>query len=138
MADSLEKQKIPIRLSCISQNGYPLVISLWFKISNGKILCATRPTAKIVKYLSNNNLCGFEIASDKSPYRGIRGQGTCQIKQNDGKKVLELLISKYLGDSDSKLKHFLMQKADDEVALEITPMHIFQYDYSKRMGDIIL
>jgi hypothetical protein len=135
---SLENQKIPIRLSCINQSGYPCVISLWFKISNGKILCATRPNAKIVKYLSKNNLTGFEIASDKSPYKGIRGNGICEIKQNQGKQVLETLVSKYLGLGNSDLKNFLLQKADDEVALEITPHNIFQYDYTKRMDNVNL
>jgi nitroimidazol reductase NimA-like FMN-containing flavoprotein (pyridoxamine 5'-phosphate oxidase superfamily) len=135
---SLEEQKIPIRLSCFNTNGYPCVISLWFKILNGKILCATRPNAKIVKYLSKNNLVGFEIASDKSPYRGIRGNGSCQIKQNEGKQVLQILVSKYLGQGNSELRTFLLKNANDEVALEITPHNLFQYDYTKRMDNVIL
>jgi hypothetical protein len=138
LVSSLEAQKIPIRLSCINSSGYPCVISLWFKVSNGKILCATRPTAKIVKYITKNNLCGFEIASDKSPYRGIRGNGVCEIKKNDGKKVLEILISKYLGTGNSELKDFLLQKAEDEIAIEIKPNKIFQYDYTKRMDKVRL
>jgi hypothetical protein len=138
IVDYLEKIKIPIRLALINKNGYPIVVSLWFKISDGKILCATKPTAKIVQYFSKNNLCGFEISSDKPPYRGMRGSGICKINHKNGKEVLETLILKYLGEGDSKLKHFLLEKADKEISLEIMPQKIFHFDYTQRMTGISL
>jgi hypothetical protein len=132
---SLEEQKIPIRIGCISTNGYPCVLSLWFSIMDGRIYCATKKYAKIVEYLEKNPACGFEIASDKPPYRGIRGNGICNIKPEDGKNILSLLIRKYLGQKNPKLEKFLLNNSDKEVALEIVPNQIFHYDYTSRMGN---
>lgn len=132
---SLEEQKIPIRIGCISTNGYPCVISLWFSIIDGDIYCATKKNAKIVEYLEKNPACGFEIASDKPPYRGIRGNGICNIKPEAGKNILSLLIRKYLGEKNPKLEKFLLDNSDKEVALQIIPNKIFHYDYTSRMGN---
>jgi len=130
---SLEEQRIPIRIGCISTNGYPCVLSLWFSIIDGRIYCATKKNAKIVGYLEKNPACGFEIASDKPPYRGIRGNGICNIKPEDGKNILSLLIRKYLGQKNHKLEKFLLDNSDKEVALEIITNKVFQYDYTSRM-----
>lgn len=130
---SLEEQKIPIRIGCISTNGYPCVLSLWFSIMDGRIYCATKKNAKIVEYLEKNPLCGFEIASDQPPYRGIRGNGICNIKPKDGKNILSLLIRKYLGQKNPKLEKFLLNNSDKEIALEIIPNKVFHYDYTSRM-----
>jgi nitroimidazol reductase NimA-like FMN-containing flavoprotein (pyridoxamine 5'-phosphate oxidase superfamily) len=132
---SLEEQKIPIRIGCISTNGYPCVLSLWFSIMDGRIYCATKKNAKIVEYLEKNPACGFEIASDQPPYRGIRGNGICNIRPKDGKKILSLLIRKYLGQKNPKLEKFLLNNSDKEVALEIIPNKVFHYDYTSRMGN---
>ena len=128
--------KIPIRLSFIKSNGVPAVISLWYVCKDGKIYCATQKTAKIVSYLQKNPLCGFEIAADKPPYKGIRGEGTVQILNETGECVLDLLIDKYLGEKESTLSEFLKSNSKTEVALQITPQKIFNYDYSKRMKDV--
>lgn len=132
---SLEEQRIPIRIGCISTNGYPCVLSLWFSIIGGRIYCATKKNAKIVEYLEKNSVCGFEIASDKPPYRGIRGNGICTIKPKDGKNILSLLIRKYLGQKNPKLEKSLLNNSDKEVALEIVPNQVFHYDYTSRMGN---
>jgi hypothetical protein len=132
---SLEEQKIPIRIGCISTNGYPCVLSLWFSIIDGRIYCATKKNAKIVEYLEKNPACGFEIASDQPPYKGIRGNGICNIRPKDGKKILSLLIRKYLGQKNPKLEKFLLNNSDKEVALEIIPNKLFHYDYTSRMGN---
>ena len=112
------------------------MISLWYVCKDGKIYCATQKTAKIVSYLQKNPLCGFEIAADKPPYKGIRGEGTVQILNETGECVLDLLIDKYLGEKESTLSEFLKSNSKTEVALQITPQKIFNYDYSKRMKDV--
>jgi len=128
--------KIPIRVSFIKSSGVPAVISLWYVCKDGKIYCATQKTAKIVSYLQKNPLCGFEIAADKPPYKGIRGEGTAQILNESGGYVLDLLIDKYLGEKESILSKFLKRNSKDEIAIEITPQKIFNYDYSERMKDV--
>ena len=128
--------KIPIRLGFIKSNNAPAVISLWYVCNDGKIYCAVQKTAKIVAYLQKNPICGFEIAADKPPYKGMRGEGTVQTLNETGAYVLDLLIDKYLGEKESTLSKFLKKNSKTEVALQITPQKIFNYDYSERMKDV--
>lgn len=128
--------KIPIRIACLKPNHVPTVISLWYEIIDEKIYCATQRKAKIVPYLEKNPLIGFEIATDKPPYKGVRGEGTVKILENNGSDVLEILMEKYLGNKDSGLSRLLKQKIASEIAIQITPRKIFYYDYSKRMQDV--
>jgi len=125
--------KIPIRIAFMKSTDLPAVISLWYVYNNGKIYCATQKTAKIVSYLKKNPVCGFEIAADKPPYKGVRGEGTVQILNETGAYVLDLLMEKYLGEKESTLSKLLRNNSKTEVAIEITPQKIFHYDYSKRM-----
>ena len=128
-------KKIPIRIAFIKPDGTPNVISLWYEIENEKIYCATQKTAKIVSYLKNNPKCGFEIAADKPPYKGVRGDGNVKIIEEKGIEILETLMKKYLGEKESTLSKFLRDNSKSEVAIEITPNKLFNYDYSKRMKD---
>lgn len=130
----INSTKIPVRLSCIMPNGFPCILSLWYTCKNGKIYCATQKSAKVVSYLEKNNSCAFEIAPDTPPYRGIRGHGNARIVASEGKQILETLIERYLVNKESSLAKFLRSNSDNEVAIEITPVRIFTYDYSKRMG----
>ncbi len=134
--EMVSDNKIPIRLACIKPNGMPTVVSLWYIQLDGRIYCATQGNAKIVSYLENNPKCGFEIAGDKPPYKGTRGEGITQIIQEKGNEILELLMNKYLGQKESTLTKFLKKNSKNEVAIEITPQKIFNYDYTRRMKDI--
>ena len=129
-------KKIPIRIAYLTPDGIPNIISLWYEQIDGKIYCATQKSAKIVSYLEKNPRCGFEIATDKPPYKGARGNGIAKIIPEDGDKILSILINKYLGNKISTLSKFLKNNKKTEVAIEITPNKIFNYDYSKRMKDV--
>ena len=134
----IQDVKIPIRVSFIKSNNVPAIISLWYVWNSGKIYCAVQKSAKIVAYLQKNPICGFEIAADKPPYKGIRGEGTVQILNETGAYVLDLLIDKYLGEKESTLSKFLKNNSKTEIALQITPQKIFNYDYSERMKDALI
>ncbi|HEY5735964.1 MAG TPA: pyridoxamine 5'-phosphate oxidase family protein [Nitrosopumilus sp.] len=131
----IDDSRIPIRIAFIKPDGSPNIISLWYELIGGKIYCATQKKAKIVSYLEKNPRCGFEIAADKPPYKGLRGSGLAKIIPADGKKTLSLLMTKYLGDKTSTLSQYLQKNLTTEVAIEITPEKIVYYDYSKRMKD---
>ena len=134
--NSADDPQIPIRIAFVKPDGSPNIISLWYEKIDGKIYCATQKSAKIVSRLQKNPICGFEIAADKPPYKGCRGSGIAKIIPKDGKKILELLMAKYLGGKPSALSEYLKNNIDTEVAIEITPQKIFNYDYSKRMRGI--
>jgi nitroimidazol reductase NimA-like FMN-containing flavoprotein (pyridoxamine 5'-phosphate oxidase superfamily) len=139
----LTNSKIPIRLACRSITDWPIVVSLWYTYLNEKIYCATQNTAKVVKYLRRDPKCGFEIAGDSFPYRGVRGYGKASIIEDKGEEILRMLMQKYLTVkeitiSSSKLNELLLSKEhlQSEVAIEVIPAALFKWDYKKRMIDI--
>jgi nitroimidazol reductase NimA-like FMN-containing flavoprotein (pyridoxamine 5'-phosphate oxidase superfamily) len=141
--ECLTNSKIPIRLACMSISDWPIVVSLWYTYMNEKVYCATQNSAKVVKYLRKNPKCGFEIAGDSFPYRGVRGYGKASIVENKGEEILRMLIQKYLTGKETtisslKLYKLLLSKEhlQNEVAIEIIPAAIFKWDYKKRMIDI--
>jgi nitroimidazol reductase NimA-like FMN-containing flavoprotein (pyridoxamine 5'-phosphate oxidase superfamily) len=141
--ECLTNSKIPIRLACMSISDWPIVVSLWYTYLNEKVYCATQNTAKVVKYLRKNPKCGFEIAGDSFPYRGVRGYGKASIVENKGEEILRMLIQKYLTGKETtisslKLYKLLLSKEhlQNEVAIEIIPAAMFKWDYEKRMMDI--
>ena len=68
---------VPIRLACLSTSNFPVVVSLWYVYDDKKLYCATQSKAKITKYLTHSQKCGFEIAGDRFPYYGISVDNIC-------------------------------------------------------------
>lgn len=125
---------IPLRFSCLSSSGWPVILSLWYIYKDRKIYCATQKNAKVIQYLKNNPKCAFEIAADSPPYKGVRGQGTVTLRDDLGNEILLELIDKYLGNRNTSLAKFLLDQSDNEVCIEINPAKLFKWDYSQRMG----
>lgn len=133
VAEYLEEMRIPLRLAAVTESGWPLVLSLWYVLDGAKLWCATQNNAKIVRYLEADSRCAFEVASERPPYRGVRGQGRARLNSERGKEVLEILLDRYLSGRDSPLAQQLLAKGDTEVAIEITPVTLFSWDYTHRM-----
>jgi len=131
----LEKSRIPLRLACKTESGWPMILSLWFIYTEDSLYCATRGSARIVTYLLKNKECAFEIAADTPPYCGIRGQAQASIDSVRGVEILELLLDRYLGNRDNSLAGKLLEKSMDEVAIRLDPVNIISWDFSARMQD---
>ena len=139
MLKFIEDIHIPIMLCCISESGYPLIVSLMYVYMDEKFFCATQGTSKLVKSLKMNSRCGFEIARDSPPYLGIRGYGNVTIIENLGEKILRMLLQRYFeGKESSQLYKFLLSEnhLKTEVALVIHPIRVVEWDYSSRMKDL--
>jgi hypothetical protein len=133
--DYITSLKIPIRLSLLTKTGFPVVVSLWYIYNDGKIFCATINSAKIVEYIKHNNKCGFEIARDSPPYKGIRGFGTIELDNDIGGDILKKLLTRYGIRDDSNLSKFLLSRIEEEVAVIIKPEKLFSWDFTNRMRD---
>ena len=138
MKTYLESVRIPLRLACTTESGWPMAVSLWFKHQNGRLFCATQKSARVVSYLQNDPRCAFEISADLPPYCGVRGQAIASIDESIGVEILEQLLVRYLGGMDSSLARILIAKSDDEVAVILKPIKIYTWDFSSRMQDVIL
>lgn len=135
-AEYLSKTRIPLRLSCRTISGWPFVLSLWYLYQDGLLYCATQADARVVSYLENEPRCGYEIAADLPPYCGIRGQAKARIDQKIGGEILEGLLLRYLGGTESRLARELLKNADNEVALVLDPVNCFSWDFSQRMENV--
>ena len=134
----LESVRIPLRLACTTESGWPMAVSLWFKHQNGRLFCATQTSARVVSYLQNDPRCAFEIAADLPPYCG------CAVKR------LPVLMKALAWRSwkncwyvtwvarTTRWAESLLAKSDDEVAIILKPIRVFTWDFSSRMQDIIL
>ncbi len=126
---------IPLRLAVRDSTGSPWIMSLWFLYDEGALWCATTAGAKLVSYLQQQSQCGFEVAGDLPPYKGVRGKGSVTLVPERGGEILVRLLQRYGIGSDSTLAKSLLSKIDQEVAIRITPDRITSWDFSTRMAD---
>ena len=135
----LEDTVIPARVAVLLPSGAPLVLSLWFLPRDGAIWCACNKKARVVELLREDPRCGFEIASEIPPYRGVRGQGEAFLDAPEGPAVLAALLARYRIAAGSRLGTMLTREAanDNEVAIRIVPDWMTSWDFSARMADAI-
>lgn len=124
---------LPVRLASIATDGSPVVVSLWYLYEEGSIWCATQRASRIVARLSREPRCGFEIAADSIPYRGVRGRARGTIDSRRGATLLPKLIHRYLGSTDSPLASSLLARAEHEVAIRLDQLRISTWDFTERM-----
>ena len=132
----LAQVRIPIRLASITAGGWPALISLWYLYQDGLLYCATQESARIIRYIEQNNRVAFEVAADDPPYCGVRGQARARIDDQLGAEILEMLLERYLGGTKNELAKNLLAKKDTEVAIVLEPMRIYTWDFRQRMKDI--
>jgi hypothetical protein len=124
---------LPVRLASIAADGSPVVLSLWYLYEDGAIWCATQRTARIIARLEREPRCGFEIAADSIPYRGVRGRARATIDVHRGATLLPRLLNRYLGGTDSPLAARLLARAEHEVAICLDHMRVSTWDFTERM-----
>ena len=133
----LDSARIPLRLACTTESGWPMVVSLWFKHQNGELFCATKKSARVVSYLRNDPRCAYEIASDLPPYCGVRGQAIARLDEEIGEQILVQLLDRYLGSTDNSLGRNLLARVHHEVAIILKPVNVYRWDFSSRMQDVV-
>ncbi|MBM3346168.1 MAG: pyridoxamine 5'-phosphate oxidase family protein [Betaproteobacteria bacterium] len=131
----LEASLIPARLAVLTPSGSPLVLSLWFLPRDGAIWCACNKRARVIDLLREDPRCGFEVASEIPPYRGVRGQGQAWLDAPEGPAVLEQLLARYRIAAGSRLAGMLRSESANEVAIRIVPDWMTSWDFSARMRD---
>jgi len=124
---------IPVHLAVMMPNGTPVVCSLWYLWDEGALWCATQATAKVAKCLVENPNCGFEVAPDSPPYKGVRGQGKATVTKDNAMEILLRLMDRFDIQREARLAKWLISRADTEVAICIKPTWLTAWDYSPRM-----
>jgi len=133
----LAEARIPMRLAANTDSGFPIVLSLWFLAEDEEIFAVVHRDARIAKRLEADARCAFEIAPDQPPYRGVRGQATASLDTDGAAALLERLLDRYLGSTDSSLGRFLLARAEEELIVRLRPNWMASWDYSERMEDAL-
>ena len=133
IAAFMDQTRIPLRLAVQDEAGAPLVLSLWFLPQDGEFWCATNRGALLIRYLEREPRCGFELAADAPPYHGVRGQGRASLHPAEGAAILARLLERYAINPASDLARMLTAKADQEIAIRITPDRLTSWDFRRRM-----
>lgn len=129
----LESATFPLRLSFLNTANEPQICSLWYQYDNKAFWAASHKNSFLIKQLKHNKRVAFEISTNEYPYQGIRGKAEIELSKDNAENTLSLLISKYLGNGNSKLSTWLMSRANDEYVIKITPTSINAWDFSHRM-----
>jgi nitroimidazol reductase NimA-like FMN-containing flavoprotein (pyridoxamine 5'-phosphate oxidase superfamily) len=130
----LREATIPARLAVVTAGGAPLVCSLWYVYEDGALWFATRRDARLVAMLQREPRCGFEVAGDAAPYRGVRGQGRGTLSAERGPAVLVRLVDRYLGTRDSKFARWLLARQQQEIAIRVDFEWLTSWDFTARMS----
>jgi len=132
----LDESRLPIRIACHGRGGFPLLCSVWFLWQEGALWCAMQQDALVARRLAADPRCAFEVATNTPPYKGVRGQARAHAVKARGAEVLETLLHRYLGGTESDLARWLLDRAASEVAIRLEPTWISSWDYSDRMQDL--
>jgi nitroimidazol reductase NimA-like FMN-containing flavoprotein (pyridoxamine 5'-phosphate oxidase superfamily) len=132
----VDSQRIPIRLAFLTPRREPLVCSLWYLYDDRSFWLATQKSARVARNLECRPLCGFEIAPETPPYKGVRGQAEARLLPERGPDILARLIDRYLGGRDSDFARWLMARSDREVAIRLTPTWLTSWDFAARMQGV--
>lgn len=134
IAEHLRTSVIPVRIA--SAGTFPLVQSLWFLPDGLDLWCATQAESLLARRLRTDARCGFEVAGDLPPYRGVRGTALATVSTERVPDVLPALIARYEVDPTSDLARWLLSRMDTEVAIRIAPRTLASWDYSHRMDGV--
>jgi hypothetical protein len=138
IAAYLAAARIPLRLAAHDGAGFPRVLSLWFlPDADGALWCATQASAQVVRFLTAEPRCGFEVAGDAPPYRGVRGTARASIHPERGDEMLRALLARYGVAPESALARKLLAKVASEVAIRLEPLRVSSWDFSRRMAGAI-
>tara|TARA_R110002096_G_scaffold5175_14_gene24231 strand:+ start:1633 stop:2085 length:453 start_codon:yes stop_codon:yes gene_type:complete len=130
----LAETALPCRLACVTDAGFPHVTSLWYLYRDGELLFSVQRSAMVSTWLAENPQCGFEVAVNDPPYRGVRGRGTATVAPATDDTVLRSLIDRFLGDDNPGLARWLLSRTATELTLRVRPQWLTAWDYGKRMA----
>ena len=135
MEDFLQDSTLPIRLSVVAEDGYPRVISLWYKYEQETLYCVTHRSSKLASLLKGESRIGFEISADAPPYHGIRGQGNATLQPLGSNSTLDDVLMSYMGSLESDFSRWLLSRRAEELLISISPLRFFSWDYRDRMSN---
>jgi hypothetical protein len=129
----LTRADFPLRLASAGSDGFPRLVSLWYRYQAGDLYCVTHRDSMIASLIGADERVGFEVSPNEPPYSGVRGQARARLTPLGDSPMLVDLLQHYLGDTQSDLATWLLGRSDEELLIRITPEKLFCWDYRQRM-----
>ena len=63
----LTDNTFPLRLSCVGEDGFPRVVSVWFHFDGERFQCVSHESSQLVRLLRGDERVGFEVAPNEPP-----------------------------------------------------------------------
>jgi hypothetical protein len=98
-----------------------LISTLWFLYADGLFWCITQERTLMRRNLAANPRCAFEISLDQGRHKVLRGQGIATLDLQDGARVTNLMIARYLDDPNGPVAAKLRAQIPTEYAICIKP-----------------
>tara|TARA_R110002095_G_scaffold169273_1_gene146932 strand:- start:2326 stop:2826 length:501 start_codon:yes stop_codon:yes gene_type:complete len=111
----------PVRLASQSPNGFPLISTLWFLYADGAFWCITQSRTLMRRNLAANPRCAFEITLQGQAYKLVRGQGIATLHLDEGERLTNLMIARYLRDPQGPVAQKLRAQIPTEYGIRIRP-----------------
>jgi general stress protein 26 len=130
----LASSRIPLRLGTVDPKGDPMIHTVWFHYSNGKLYLMSIKENMKVRNIRAKKTVYFSVDTEGEPIKGVKGKGTALILTDVGKSVslTEKIAAKYLGDLSTRLAKSLVDgvRKGSSVLVEITPLYFTAWDFS--------
>lgn len=120
-ASLIEGATKPARIASISPNGFPLVSTVWLLHEDNAFWAITQASTLLRRNLSLNPRCAFEFALQHERYSVLRGQGEAALSLEDGARMTEMMIARYLDDPQGAVAEKMRAQVATEWAIRITP-----------------
>jgi hypothetical protein len=121
IAELMDRLVTPGHLASISPNGFPLVSTVWFLYEERSFWCIMQERTLLRRNLARNPRCAFEVAPAGGPYKLLRGQGTATLNLEDGERLTERMIARYLDDPHGAVAARMRAQVATEYAIRIQP-----------------
>lgn len=126
----------PLRLACQGSDGFPRVVSVWFRLQDDALECVSHRDSALVRMLERDARVAFEVSPNEPPYYGVRGQAHARLQALGNSNALDDLVERYLQDRNSRVARWLLSRKAEEVLVRLTPERLFSWDYRERMTDV--
>ena len=131
----LASSRIPLRLGTVDPKGDPMIHTVWFHYSSGKLYLMSIKENRKVRNITGKKTVYFSVDTDALPPKGVRGKGTAFIVTDVGKSVplTEKIVAKYLGDLNMPMAKRMVDgvRKGSSVLVEITPLYFSAWDNTK-------
>lgn len=119
------------RLGTINEDGTIHIAPIFFRYVDGQILMATQDPSRKVRNIKRNKNVTVLIDKTEVPFKGVLIYGTAELDYEDVITKRIAIFERRLSHEDAETYARRLSAKWQCVIIQITPVHIASFDYSK-------